>query len=278
MTQSGEVKLNGEAAIDMARLHDKLYLLSKSIFIRRLEYPFTSVGEIGTPDIKSPHTIVSCSKTSCLYIYDKGADCIWKVSIPDHRLSMWLDKVQEPGALSVTSNAELLMLKNSKPICLEVYNEHAILVRRLKLHASIHSVSSIYETPSGKYFLLGKQGVLALKGNGTFISQFGSSKYKECWGNPRCFDMSPYHIFLHWFPNSSGRMISSSDACSSTSNCGPISSLTFDLASHQSLKTETAGLMAPINSCYLEKSKQLLVLEGANTWSRTLRIYDVFPA
>src|SRR6218665_2985577 len=98
----------------MAVLHEKLYLMLDSLFTRRLQYPFASVGEIETPDVESLKEIVSCTKTSCLYIYDNGADCVWKVSIPVHRVSLWLDKVKKPNALSVTPNAELLMLRNSK--------------------------------------------------------------------------------------------------------------------------------------------------------------------
>ena len=265
MAKSSEVNLGVAEVHDMARLHDKLYLLSNSIFIRRLQHPFTPIGEIKIPEIKSPKDIVSCTKTSCLYIYDKDVDCVWKVSVPDHRVSLFLDKFKKPGDLCVTSNAELLMLKNSNPVCLEVYNEHAILVRRLKLPASIPSLSSIYETSSGKYYGLGEQGVFALRRDGSTISQFETSKHKECRGNPRCFDLSPYNIFLHCNSHSSF-------VCSS----GSLSSLTFDLASRQSLEERHFYWIAPVTSCYVKETKQLLVLEGAGK-SLTLKIYDVFP-
>src|SRR6218665_1730890 len=207
MTQSSEVKLDVAEVVDMTRLHDKLYLLSNSIFIRRLQHPFAPIGEIQIPEIKSAKEIVSCSETSCLYIYDKGADCIWKVSIPDQRVRRWLDKVSGLSALSVTSNAELLMLRNSTPVCLEVYDKHAILVRRLRLPESIPSMVSVYETSSGKYFGLGEQGIFALNANGSIISHFEPPKDKECRVKPRCFVKSPYHIFLHCLPSISGGFI-----------------------------------------------------------------------
>src|SRR6218665_1077959 len=159
MTQSNAIKLDEKDLCGMAVLHEKLYLLSSSIYVRRLRYPFQSVGEIKTPEMTSQKEIVSCSKTPCLYIYDKGADCVWKISIPDHRVRRWLDKIKGPSALSITSNAELLILRNSKPICLEVYNEHAILVRRVQLPATIPSLRSFDETPSGKYIGLGEHCV-----------------------------------------------------------------------------------------------------------------------
>src|SRR6218665_1836460 len=121
LTKSNAIKLDEKDVFGMAVLHEKLYLLSNSIYVRRLKYPFASVGEIKTPEMTSPKEIASCSKTSCLYVYDNGADCVWKVSIPDHRVRRWLDKIKGPSALSVTSNAELLMLRNTKPISLEVY-------------------------------------------------------------------------------------------------------------------------------------------------------------
>src|SRR6218665_894681 len=138
MTLSSEVELDVAEVQDMAILHNKLYLLSNSIFIRRLQYPFASVGEIETPGIKSPKEIVSCSKTSCLYIYDKGEECVWKVSIPSQQVCRWLSEVKEPCALSVTPTAEVLMLRNNRPVCLEIYNEIAILLRHLMVPQPFH--------------------------------------------------------------------------------------------------------------------------------------------
>src|SRR6218665_1532089 len=186
MTQWTAIKLDEKDVRCMAVLHEKLYLLSNSIFIRRPQYPFASVGEIKTPEIKSPKDIVPCSKTSCLYIYDKGADCVWKVSVPEHRVILWLDTVQEPGALSVTSNAEVLMLRNNKPVCLEVYNEYAILVRRVKLPTAIPLLLRFDETLSGKYIGLGEQCVYTFRRNGFVASQFQPSNDAKYRGNPQC--------------------------------------------------------------------------------------------
>lgn len=60
-------------------------------------------------------------------------------------------------------------------------------------------------------------------------------------------------------------------------NCvGSILSLTFDLASHQSLQAGNIGWSAQVVSCYVKETKQLLVLEGAGKIFK-LKIYDVIP-
>src|SRR6218665_1016291 len=256
----------------MAVLHEKLYLMSDSLFARRLQYPFASVGEIETPDVESLKEIVSCTKTSCLYIYDNGADCVWKISIPVHRVSLWLDKVKVANSLSVTSNAELglLMLRNGKPVCLEVYNEHAILLRRLKLPTTIPSLKRFGETPSGRYIGLGDQCVYFGR-NGLVISQFeppSNSKYR-C--NPQCVNLLPYHVFLQCCTYFRSRP---------NPTCCSISSLTLDLASSQILVDKSDGWIRLVDSCYLKESKLLLVLEviasrNDKTWN--LKPDDVLP-
>src|SRR6218665_2279245 len=192
MTPSSEVKLDAAEVFGMTRLHDKLYLLSNSIFIHRLQHPFASVGEIEISEMKSPKEIVSCSKSSCLYIYDKGSDCIWKISIPRQQVCRWLSDVKEPHAICMTSNAELLMLRNNRPVCLEVYNEDAILSRRLNFPAVITSLCRLYETSSGGYIGQIGSNVATFRENGSLIGQFEPSKHNECVGNPLCFDLSPY--------------------------------------------------------------------------------------
>src|SRR6218665_1333648 len=173
MTQSSEVKLDvaEDLVFDMTRLHDKLYILSNSISIHSLQHPFPSVGEIKTPVIKSPKEIVSCSKTSCLYIYDNGEECVWKVVIPSLKVCRWLSEAKEPCTISVTSNSELLMLRNNRPVCLEVYNEYAILSRRLNFPSAITSLSRLYETFSGGYIGQIGSNVATFRENGSLIGQ-----------------------------------------------------------------------------------------------------------
>src|SRR6218665_1663708 len=197
MTQSSEVKLDVAEVFDMTRLHDKLYLLSTSISIHSLQHPFPSVGEIKTPEIKSPKEIVSCSKMSCLYVYDNGEECVWKVSIASQQVCRWLSEVKEPCTISVASNAELLMLRNNRPVCLEVYDEHAILSRRLNFPSAITSMRSLYETSSGGY--IGQVGLnlATFGGNGSLIGQFDPPERRARLEKPLFFELSPYHIFLH---------------------------------------------------------------------------------
>ena len=283
LTQSGEIKLDEKDVCGMTVLHKKLYLLSNSIFIRHLQYPFAFVGEIKTPEIKSPNEIVSCTKTSCLYIYDKSADCVWKVSVPDHRVSLWLDKVQEPGALSVTSKSELLILRNSKPVCVEVYNEQAILVRRVKLPATIPSLRRFDETPSGKYIGLGEQSVFAFRRDGSLIIQMQPISDARYRGNPQCINVSPYHILLQCCTYYSNRpnfgtfsFAQKPIVQAQFANCSSISSLTHDLTNSQILVDKSDDWIKPVASCYLKETKQLLVLEDSindKTWK--LKPYDV---
>jgi len=248
---SCSVDTSNKVLYGMAYQRDKMYVLSDSILIYRAQKPFDRIGEIKTAEIKSPTDIVSCPKTSCLYIYDKGAQCIWKVTIADKQVRCWLSKIAHPCVMTVSPNGEVLVVRNDakaeRKVTLMVYNQYGILTRQFHLPKTVNSLSRVFETQVESYIGLGEGKVYKFRADGSIIAEFELSKHPECSGAPLFAQLSPYRVFL------------------SAAYSG-ISLLSLDL---QWDKVWLPGVYVE-HLCYLKKTKQLAAKE-----SGVISIYDV---
>ena len=247
------INLGERTVHGMASLEDKLYLLSDSVSILRAENPHDCFGKIDTPEIKSPISIVSCNKTSRLYIYDKGNACIWKVSVPDNRVTRWCNKVKEPCAMSVTHNGEVLMTAQSEdtnhPVTVEIYNQNAILTECVELPKDIQSLQYIYKIASGDYVGLGEQKLYKFRADGSIVCQRDIPKCQESGNCVRRLEVSPYHIFL----------ISTSDSLFCRGS--KVSQISFDLAVESDVLKGSNDKCSFFGLCYVKDTKTLAALE-----------------
>src|SRR6218665_3321530 len=251
------VDTSNKVLYGMAYQRDKLYVLSDFILIHRAQKPFDRIGEIKTAEIKSPTDIVSCPKTSCLYIYDKGAQCIWKVTIADKQVRCWLSKIAHPCVMTVSPNGEVLVVRNDakaeRKVTLMVYNQYGILTRQFHLPKTVNSLSRVFETQVESYIGLGEGKVYKFRADGSIIAEFELSKHPECSSPALYVHLSPYRVFL------------ATGAVGNKPN-SKISLLGLGLEFDKVWLPDICGERL----CYLKKTKQLAVKEA-----QVISIYDV---
>src|SRR6218665_1664543 len=172
---SCSVDTSNKVLYGMAQLGDKLYVLSDSILIHRAQKSFDRIGEIKTTEIQSPTDIMPCQKTACLYmyVYDNGAQCIWKVNIADKQVRCWLSKITHPCVMTVSANGEVLVVRNDvgteQPVTLMVYNQYGILTRQFHLPTTVKSLSRVFETQTESFIGLGEGKVYKFRADGSII-------------------------------------------------------------------------------------------------------------
>lgn len=159
---------------------------------------FRLKAEIHANDIKSAVDIVASEKSKCLYVTDSINNCIWKVTVDDHKVTRWLSDVEEPFTLSVTSDDHILKLCDGGHGCrLAMYGTDASTKGILTLSDCIQYPLHAVQKPSGQFIIMHKASagnvgpviISQLTNDGRITRQYHLPDIGQC-------ENYPWHIYL----------------------------------------------------------------------------------
>lgn len=154
------VDIGGRSVTGVAKLPGSIYVLCKnpsSVAIHRDQSPFDCTGEVSLKDLEAPYDMASSTISSCLYVTDCSSNCVYKVTSPSHEVTRWLDNINYPHTLSVTSpEDQVLLVRYGSPSGLEIYGPDAKQVRRIELPDEIEYPKHAVRTSGGNYVISGK--------------------------------------------------------------------------------------------------------------------------
>jgi len=168
-------------------LHDVVYVICRwSSTIRRFNatthQPLT---DINVKDLRSPHDIVACERTSQLYVADEW-ECVWRVSTDGTDIKHWLRKSPDDTfktrrlwTLSVTSARLLVTSLDTRQ--LRQFDADGDELRRVQLPYHMSPWHAV-ESPTGTFIvsLYNKQleqcQVVEVNTGGEVLCQFSGSR------------------------------------------------------------------------------------------------------
>lgn len=138
----------------IAELNNKFYVIFQDKdLIRVYNGRYEVLKDIPVENLTEPWFIGACLQNKCLYITDKGRECIVKVYDLDGDTSvdMWKTKIGEPYKLSVISGGRVLI--PIWPAGLEVYDSQCQLKDTIFLPEDMREPCHAVESDKGSYIL-----------------------------------------------------------------------------------------------------------------------------
>lgn len=158
------VRLTGQLKLPMCvtgvtKLPNEIYVLrhgsqSSSVLVYNDQSPFQLQKEIVLEAVRLPKDIVASTELRCLYISDKDKKCIWKVTITDCRLREWLQGVEDPFTMSLSSDNMVVIPRCGQPTRLEIYAPNAALFHHIQLSLEIENIRHAVEIPMRNFIIL----------------------------------------------------------------------------------------------------------------------------
>ena len=234
----------------VTQLHDVVYIvcLWSSTISRFNAGTHQRLTDIKVKDLRSPHDIVACERTSQVYVAD-SLECIWRVSSDGEDIKRWLPKSPSntfiPCSLSVTSTRLLVTSRDTHQLI--QFDEVGDELRRVQLPYDMEPVHAV-ESPTGTFIVSRyndelKQGhVSEVNTGGEVLRQFSGSHLSSLRDTPHAAVDSHGNILV---ADRYNRRILLLDAY--------LKLLRVVVDQHQ-LKDKS-----PRRLCYIEQSGQLLV-------------------
>ena len=171
----------------VTQLHDVVYVVCwSSSTIRRFNATtHQRLTNINVKDLREPHNIVACERTSRLYVAEShwNKACVWRVSSDGTDIKRWLpkspDDIFKPYTLSVTSTR--LLVTSLLTHQLRQFDADGDELRRVQLRdhmAPYHAV----ESPTGTFIVsldnkqLKQWQVVEVNTEGEVLRQFSGSR------------------------------------------------------------------------------------------------------
>ena len=89
-----------------------------------------------------------------IYVSDHAGRCIWKIDMDNNRVSRWLSEIGLYFSLSVTNDNQLLLLRSFEyPKHLEIYDQHAKLLRSVKISNNFIGRLNAIQKPNGEFIV-----------------------------------------------------------------------------------------------------------------------------
>lgn len=148
------MEIGDDTVRGIAELNNKFYVIFQDKdLIRVFDDRYKVLKDIAVKDLTDPWFIDACPQNNCLYITDRGRQCIVKVHDLDGETSvdMWKTKIGEPYKLSVISGGRVLI--PIWPASLEVYDSHCQLEDTIVLPDDIREPCHAVEADKGSYIL-----------------------------------------------------------------------------------------------------------------------------
>lgn len=174
----------------VTRLQNMLYVLSSSTLFRyssihvyQADSPFVQLRDLKTKDVAKPNDIAACHINNCLYVTDEGnSKCVWRITLPDDRVTRWLSGIDWPLTLSVSkTDGTVHILRQNSPSVLESYSPAGIRTNTVSLPLNIDKPQQAIETKSGGEFVVSygwkdsqvlSHGLCLLARDGSVVRQF----------------------------------------------------------------------------------------------------------
>lgn len=214
--------------------------------------PFRLQRKLELSEIENPFDIASSKKSKCLYIADRGNQCIWKLTTDVNQLTELLSDVGEPFTFSLSSDDQLLILRWSEPSSqLYVYNKTGILSQILLLPSDIQMPIHCVRKPNGEFIIshkiaMTKTWTISILGND------GQTVVRQFCPRDRSEEMSvPWHLAL----DCESDLLFVADYSNNRVNLVDLNSL--DLKHVLPIKEKRSSL--PLRLFYDSKERQLIV-------------------
>jgi len=236
--------------VGVTQLHDVVYIVCDEVSILRFNTTtYQRLTDIVVKDLRYPHDIVACERTSQVYVADYG-ECIWRVSSDGEDIKRWLPKspsdTLEPWTLSVTSTR--LLVTSLKTRQLRQFDALGDELRRVQLPRYIDPMHAV-ESPTGTFIVSRLNRPLRPQGQVCEINTVG--EVLRLFSGSR---LSPLDVAPHVAVDSHGNILVADT----------YSRRILLLDAHLTLRRVIVGEhqlddKRPHRLCYMEQSGQLLV-------------------
>ena len=245
---------------------NKIYTLQdgpKSLHVYGDREPFALQKSIQINEVQDPEDLAYSNSSNCLYITDKGEQCIWKIDLRNDQVTKWLRQISQPYRLSVSTEGHVLILKESNSFWyIEIYRSDAVLQRRLQLPNEILEPQHAILSSTGDFIiahftvLWSSSGLSKLSSDGHIVNRFIPRNVAEQFIhlNHLAFDSVYKRLFAL---DINGNKVTLLDA---------------DLTWSQTiLSMEKHGISTPTRMCYNPGKSQLIV----GMWCSGTKVFEI---
>lgn len=159
------IRPTGNFIRGMAKMNGMIYFLSQEsasdtrfikfysgiLEVYTANAPFSRITEIDITNVQKPRQMAESKTDDCLYIYDSGHRCIWKLDAKYSIRQLLQDVNNDQHCLSVCSDGGLIVTRSE---ALEVYDTEANMKRKISLPIEMFGhLRNAVETSTGNFIV-----------------------------------------------------------------------------------------------------------------------------
>lgn len=140
--------------------------------------PYSIEDELKMASIVNPWNMRASNVSHCLYVTDKDARCVWKVSPGERSATRWIPGIEDPFRVSVTAEGQVIVPRWGRRACLNLFGPDGTGSERIHLPDVVIEPRDVLMTSLGELIISNRWsdtktwGVTKLTRKGLIVQRF----------------------------------------------------------------------------------------------------------